>query len=78
MFRVRKYIQNANLIQKVFLFTGVIAFAYWLVEVELLWAFENFPNDIDYLWDGDDLQNALWLIFISIVGSYVFQSKKGL
>ena len=30
-------------------FKGVIAFAYWLVEVELLWAFENFPNDIDYL-----------------------------
>ena len=49
MFRAKEYIQNANLIQKVFLFTGLIAFTYWFLEVDWDWAFEY---DIEELWDG--------------------------
>lgn len=77
MFRLKEYIQNANILQKIFLFTGVIAFAYWFVEVDLLWALTDFPDNI-YLLSYRDEKRALWVIFISIVGSYVFQTKKRL
>tara|TARA_B100002052_G_C15859359_1_gene589255 strand:+ start:1484 stop:1711 length:228 start_codon:yes stop_codon:yes gene_type:complete len=73
MFNVKEYIQNANLLQKVFLFAGLSAFAYWIINVNWSWLF--IWGNIEVLWKDTGEQNALWIIFISIVGSFVFQPK---
>ena len=68
-----RYIQNANLICKIFLFVGVSAFTYWIFKVNWSWLF--IWGNIEVLWTDNGEQNALWVMFISIVGSYVFQPK---
>ena len=68
-----RYIQNANLICKVFLFVGLSAFTYWIFKVSWSWLF--IWGNIEVLWMDTGEQNALWVMFISIVGSYVFQPK---
>jgi len=73
---LKRYIQNANLFQKIFLFTGASAFTYWVLDVNWSWLF--IWGNIEALWTDTDEQNALWVMFISIVGSYVFQLKKEL
>ena len=70
-----RYIQNANLVRKIFLFAGVSAFTYWIFNVNWSWLF--IWGNIEVLWTDIAEQNALWVMFISIVGIYVFQSKKG-
>ena len=69
-----RYIQNVNLPLKIFLFAGVSAFAYWIFNVKWSWLF--IWGNIEVLWTDTGDQNALWVMFISIVGSYVFQPKK--
>ena len=68
-----RYIQNANLICKIFLFFGVSGFTYWIFKVNWSWLF--IWGNIEVLWTDTGEQNALWVMFISIVGSYVFQPK---
>ena len=50
------------------------AFAYWIFNVNWSWLF--IWGNIEVLWTDTGEQNALWVMFISIVGSYVFQPKK--
>ena len=69
-----RYIENANLICKIFLLVGLSAFAYWIFKVNWSWLF--IWGNIEVLWTDTGEQNALWVMFISIVGSYVFQPKK--
>ena len=71
---VIRYIQNANLVRKIFLFAGVSAFVYWIFNVNWSWLF--IWGNIEVLWTDTGEQNALWVMFISIVGNYVFQPKK--
>ncbi len=68
-----RYIQNANLICKIFLFVGASAFTYWIFKVNWSWLF--IWGNIEVLWTDTGEQNALWVMFISFVGSYVFQPK---
>ena len=70
-----RYIENANLSRKIFLFAGVRPFAYWIFNVN--WSWLLIWGNIEVLWTDTGEQNALWVMFISIVGSYVFQPKKG-
>ena len=70
-----RYIKNANSYRKIFLFTGLSAFAYWIFNVN--WSWLLIWGNLEVLWTDAGEQNALWVMFISIVGSYVFQSKKG-
>ena len=70
-----RYIQNANPIRKIFLFAGVSAFTYWIFNVNWSWLF--IWGNIEVLWTDIGEQNALWVMFISIVGRYIFQPKKG-
>tara|TARA_Y100000996_G_C22069050_1_gene456646 strand:+ start:291 stop:509 length:219 start_codon:yes stop_codon:yes gene_type:complete len=70
---LKEYIQNTNLIQKILLLTGVIAFTYWVININWSWLF--IWGNIEVLWTDNGEQNALWVMFISIVGSYVFQPK---
>ena len=72
---VMQYIKNTNPVRKIFLFAGVSAFAYWIFNVNWSWLF--IWGNLEVLWTDTDKQNTLWVMFISIVGSYVFQSKKG-
>jgi len=69
-----RHIQNANLPRKIFLFAGASAFVYWIFNVNWSWIF--IWGNIEVLWTNTCGQNALWVMFISIVGSYVFQPKK--
>ena len=71
-----RYIQNANLPRKIFLFAGGEGFVYffWIFNVNWSWLF--IWGNIEVLWTDTGGQNALWVMFISIVGSYVFQPKK--
>ena len=72
---ITQYIENANLPCKIFLFAGVSACVYWIFNVN--WSWLLIWGNIEVLWTDTGEQNALWVMFISIVGSYVFQSKKG-
>ena len=69
------YIENANLFRKIFLFAGVSAFAYWIFNVN--WSWLLIWGNMEVLWKDTGEKNALWVMFISIVGSYVFQPKEG-
>ena len=69
-----RYIEIANVARKIFLFAGASAFAYWIFNVN--WSWLLIWGNIEVLWKDTGEQNALWVMFISIVGSYVFQHKK--
>lgn len=74
---VKSYIDNANLIQKAFLFIGVVAFFVWITSVK--WS--RVDNYLGYIWGGGYGYNhfpvvySLWAMFIAIIGSYIFKDN---
>ena len=78
--KIDEYIDNANTPQKVFLFVGLVAFVVWFVEVDWELAFDRwgssyfFGHFFDVLFHHSR-QPALFAMFASVVGSYIFKSK---
>ena len=52
-----RYIENANIPRKIFLFAGVSAFAYWIFNVN--WSWLLIWGNIEVLWTDTGEQNAL-------------------
>ena len=74
---VKSYIDNANLIQKGFLFIGVVAFFVWVTSVK--WS--SVDNNLKYLWGNNynyghfTIVYSLWAMFIAVLGSYIFKDN---
>ena len=86
MNKVKQYIENANLIQKVFLFVGLIAFGIWFTEVRWVKMLDAIMEGRFYmgfsrlyddgLFSTGHITDAIFVMFFCAVGSYIFKPSK--
>ena len=81
---VKSYIDNANLIQKAFLFIGIVAFIFWcsVIDIDALFRrdFEYFIEQLFYRdsrYSGTNPTKvySVWTMILSVIGSYIFKDN---
>jgi hypothetical protein len=70
---IRKYLDNANLYQRVIIFALIMAFLWWVVELLTFHSISYIIESPSVLYNTFAKRQAVWIMTGCLIGIYIFK-----